>query len=102
MFTPFPFPHAQISIFGILFIIIYIPFLMVQITSETWLGASLTFFTVLCLAGLHEVARDLENPFRNVPNEIPLCTLMAMYNEAIVSACTGYHPDHYWKVDKKI
>ena len=71
--------------------VVYVPFLMDQYTEEEWVGASLTFFTVLCLAGLHEVARELENPFRNVPNDIPLCTLLAMYNEALVTMCTGYH-----------
>ena len=99
MFIPFPFPHAQISSFCIFVMVVYVPFLMDQYTEEEWVGASLTFFTVLCLAGLHEVARELENPFRNVPNDIPLCTLLAMYNEALVTMCSGYHPDHYWSPD---
>jgi len=96
MFTPFPFPHAQISALSILVITVYVPFLMDQFTDEMWVGVSLTFLTVLCLAGLHEVARVLENPFRNVPNDVPLCTLLATYNEALISVCSGYHPDHYW------
>jgi len=102
MFIPFPFPHAQISSFCIFVMVVYVPFLMDQYTEEEWVGASLTFFTVLCLAGLHEVARELENPFRNVPNDIPLCTLLAMHNEALVTMCTGYHPDHYWSPDTAI
>jgi len=96
MYIPFPFPHAQISALSILIIVVFVPFLMDQYTSVTWVGVSLTFFTVLCLSGLHEVARELENPFRNVPNDIPLCTLLAMYSEALISVCSGYHPDHYF------
>ena len=47
-------------------------------------------------AGLHEVARELENPFRNAPNDVPLCTLLAFYNEALITTFAGFHPDAYW------
>jgi len=98
MYIPFPFPHAQISAFAIFVMIVYVPFMMEQYTEQNWADASLTFFTVLCLSGLHQVAVELENPFRNVPNDIPLCTLLAQYNESLVTMCMGYHPDHYWSV----
>jgi hypothetical protein len=42
------------------------------------------------------VARELENPFRNVPNELPIVTLMAEFNEALVTMYAGYHPDFFW------
>jgi hypothetical protein len=61
----------------------------------------LTFFTVTALAGIHEVARELENPFRNIPNELPLVTLQAQYNEALLTIYSGYHPDSYWKEEAK-
>jgi predicted membrane chloride channel (bestrophin family) len=96
MFVPFPFVHAQLSVLFIVVLIPIIPFLMVQWTGESWLGAVLTFFTVLCLAGVNEVARELENPFRNVPNELPLVTFMAQYNEALITMYAGYHPDFFW------
>ena len=48
------------------------------------------------LSGIHEVARELENPFRNVPNEIPVVTLQAQFNEALVTMYAGYHPDAFW------
>merc|ERR1712238_293858 len=53
-----------------------------------------------CLAGLHETSRELENPFRNIPNEIPLTTLQAMFNESLLTVYSGYHPDHYWNGDE--
>jgi predicted membrane chloride channel (bestrophin family) len=100
MFIPFPFPHAQLSVLFIVVLIPCVPFLMDQYVEEAWLAASLTFFTVLCLSGIHEVARDLENPFRNVPNEIPLVTMLAQYNEALVTMYSGWHPDHFWDGEK--
>ena len=61
MFIPFPFAHAQLSVFYVLVMIGAVPFLMDQYTSEKWLGACLTFFTVTCLAALHEVSRELDH-----------------------------------------
>lgn len=69
---------------------------MDQYCEDTWLGGILTFLTVTALSGVHEVARELENPFRNVPNEIPLATLMAEANEALITMYAGYHPDFFW------
>lgn len=103
MFIPFPFPHAQISAVFIVVMIVAVPFMMHQYANEKWLGSILTFLLVVCLSGLHEVARELENPYRNIPNEIPLCTLLAQYNEALISMCSGYHPDAFWadEVDRQ-
>jgi polyhydroxyalkanoate synthesis regulator phasin len=52
---------------------------------------------VTCLSGIHEVARELENPFRQVPNELPLVTFQAQFNEALITMFSGYHPDSFWE-----
>lgn len=96
MFIPFPFPHAQLSAIFILVMVLTVPFMMNQFVNAQWLGGSLCFLLVTCLSGLHEVGRELENPFKNTPNDVPLCTLLAMYNEALLSMCSGFHPDGYW------
>ena len=96
MYIPFPFPHAQLSIFFTAVMVFAVPFMLDQYAESVWLGSFLTFLTVTCLVGLHEVARELENPYRNYPNELPLCTLMAMYNEALVTCFGGYGPDSFW------
>lgn len=108
MYIPFPFPHAQLSVFFILAAIPIVAILMEQFSNVLWVSSLLAFLTVTCLSGIHEVARELENPFRNVPNEIPLVTLQAQFNEALVVMYAGYHPDHFWKdaaedysIDKK-
>lgn len=79
-----------------LVIIVYIPVLMLTFVTQPAMGASLNFFTVMCFAGLHEVARELENPFQNVPNDVPLNNFQAQFNEALMNMFTGYHPDSYW------
>jgi hypothetical protein len=96
MYIPFPFPSAQISVFFVITMIFAVPLMMDQYANELWLSSLLTFFTVTCLAGLHEVARELENPFRNVPNDLPVTTFQAFFNEALLTMYAGYHPDAYW------
>lgn len=100
MYTPFPFPHAQLSAFFIVIIIGAVPMLLNQYVSDYTISCLMTFLSVTCLSGLHEVARELENPFRNTPNDVPLCTFLAMYNEALITLYAGYHPDHYWDADE--
>lgn len=98
-FIPFPYPHAQITALFIFVIMFAVPLLMDEYSTDSTIGGLLTFFTVVCLAGAHEVARELENPFRNTPNDIPLVTLQAQFNEALITLYSGYHPDHYWDAD---
>jgi predicted membrane chloride channel (bestrophin family) len=98
-FIPFPFPHAQLSVVYVLVTVPAVAFLMDQYTEKLWVGCILTFLTVTALAGIHEVARELENPFRNVPNELPLVTMQAQFNEALLTMYAGFHPDNFWKED---
>ena len=100
MFIPFPFPHAQLTAIFTSVLVVVVPILMSEYTTLPWLGAVFSFLTVMCLSGLHEVARELENPFRNIPNDLPLCTLLAQFNEAVITMYSGYHPDHFWDADK--
>merc|ERR1712194_290058 len=81
-------------------LMIFIPLMVVEYTKTFWVGFILSFLVITCINGFLEVARELENPFRNFPNDIPLCTLLAMYNESIISMCSGFHPDHYWNTNK--
>ena len=48
-----------------------------------------------------QVARELENPFQNVPNDVPLNNFQAQYNESLLQMFTGYHPDAHWEVVEK-
>ena len=101
MFIPFPFPDAQLSAFFVWVILVVIPTVLTQYTLETWLGALLTFLSVTCITGLHEVAREFKNPFRNIPNDIPIVTIQAQTNEAIIRMFSGYHTDAFWDPKQK-
>jgi Bestrophin, RFP-TM, chloride channel len=95
---PFPFPHAQITSLFVIIVVALMPVLMLSYVTNAAFGFTLNLFTVMCFVGLHEVARELENPFQNVPNDVPLNNFQAQYNEALMSMFTGYHPDAFWEV----
>lgn len=92
-FLQYPLPLAQLNAFLVFCLIIVIPFTMQQYTNTTWVGITLVFITVTLFVAMQEVACGLENPFINFPNDVPLRTLLAMHNEALIQMCSGYHPD---------
>jgi hypothetical protein len=95
-YIPFPFPHAQLTTLFVLVILGFIPLLMLTYVDDAFFGFVWNWLTVMCFTGLHEVARELENPFQNVPNEIPLNNFQAQFNEGLMVMFFGYHPDAYW------
>jgi hypothetical protein len=48
---------------------------------------------------MHEVARELSNPYNTVPNDLPLNNFQAQFNEALVTMYAGFHPDS-WKKEE--
>ena len=53
------------------------------------LASFLTFITVLAYYGVHEVARDLEDPFirtHGAPNELPCVTLQNVFNRRALAS----------------
>lgn len=51
--------------------------------------------------GLWLVANELEDPFRNVPNDIPLNNFQVQFNEALVCMFAGFHPEAWWDIDER-
>lgn len=96
--NPFPFVHAQLTSFFVLMVVGLLPILMLNYVPNFALGLFLNLITVMCFTGLHEVARELELPFKNAPNDIPLNNYQGQLNEALLTTFLGYHPDSYFDV----
>ena len=97
-YIPFPFPHGQMTAVFSFTILFIFPILFQSYVNELWFACFMNTLTVLCFLGLHEVARELENPFHNIPNDLPLTTFQAQINEALVTMYAGYHPDAHWTI----
>jgi Bestrophin, RFP-TM, chloride channel len=97
-YISYPFVGAQITAFFSLAIIFIFPFLFTNFVTNLKFACVLNFFSLLAFLGIHEVARELESPFQNVPNDLPLTTFQAHLNETLVTLYAGYHPDSWWNV----
>ena len=71
---------------------------MLTYVTNVVFGFVMNLCCVTCFTGLHEVARELEQPFQNVPNDIPLNNFQAQFNEGLMVMFFGFHPDAYWRV----
>jgi len=91
-FIPFPFPHAQLASMFVCISSVLIPTLMLSKT-EFYMGLSLNFAAIVIIAGINEVAKELESPFQSIPNDIPLNLFQEQFNEALITTFSGYHPD---------
>ena len=89
------------SSFFVNFTWILVPLLMNQYITSYWLGIVVSFASVMCLQSIDEVGKELENPFRNIPNELPVVTYQAEYNEALLTMYSGFHPDSFWKPSRE-
>lgn len=100
-YNPFPFPHAQMTTFFTLAVLFIFPLLYYSFVNNLAFACTMNFVTVLCFLGIHSVARELEDPFKNVPNDLPLTTFQAQFNEALVTIYAGFHPDSWWEVENE-
>lgn len=95
-FIPFPFPHTQLTTFYVTILTIYLPILMLTFIRELWVSAVMNFFCVGVFLGIWFVSIELEDPFRNVPNDLPLNNMQAQFNEALLVMFAGFHPESWW------
>ena len=92
-YIPFPFPHAQMTSLFVVLLLGVFPILYVGYVNQLALACVLNFTTVLCFTGIHEVARELSNPYHTIPNDLPLNRFHVEFNESLRSLLNGYHPD---------
>jgi len=71
-YIPFPYPHGQLTAFFSFVMIFFFPILYLTFVCNRALMYMMNFTTSLCFLGLHQVALELENPFSNPPNDMPL------------------------------
>lgn len=97
-YVPSPFPEGQMSSIFVFIVLFIFPVVFQSYVKILWFGCFMNTLTVLCFLGLHEVARELEDPFHNIPNDLPLTTFQAQMNEALVTMYAGFHPDAHWTI----
>jgi len=71
---------------------------MLTFVPDRVVAAILNFLTAGVFVGLWHVSNELEDPFRNVPNDLPLNRFQAEFNEALLVMFAGFHPEAWWDI----
>ncbi len=93
--TPFPFPWAQLIIVVLVVWQALIPLTVIVSYDDRPLGVVMAMAATWVLWALNEVAREIEDPFTQEPNDIPLARLQYQFNQRLlaVAASGGGHGD---------
>ena len=81
--VPFPFPYAQLLAIMKVYFILTVPIAVVAFTDEPGFAIFMSFFTSFIFVSLNEVAIELEDPFGNDANDLPLQSMLKSFNRAL-------------------
>ncbi|KAF4656471.1 Zinc finger, RAN-binding domain containing 2 [Perkinsus olseni] len=86
--VPFPFPFAQMVSLLLLIFLFMCPIMVVKMTEGAALSPILSFFCLLGYWGLNEIAVELENPFGDDDNDLPLETIHTEFVDSLHTCAT--------------
>mmetsp|Transcript_60323 Transcript_60323/g.143703 ORF Transcript_60323/g.143703 Transcript_60323/m.143703 type:complete len:659 (-) Transcript_60323:229-2205(-) len=69
---PFPFPYTQMNLVLVYIYMCITPLVISTWGMEPWLAAVFTVFSCVCMVGLDLIASELENPFGDDDNDLPV------------------------------
>lgn len=81
--VPYPYPLAQMMTMLMYAFVGLMPIIIEKFTKSLMLTPALSFLIILCYWGLNRVAREMENPFGEDPNDLPLHDFCASFNDNI-------------------
>jgi predicted membrane chloride channel (bestrophin family) len=96
--TPFPFPFAQILALLLSVFCVICPIIVAQMTSGVVMPPILTFFAILSYWGLNQIAVELEAPFGDDDNDLPLLDMHRFFVEAVEEAYMATQRPNSWSV----
>merc|ERR1719498_613105 len=94
--TPFPFPFAQILALLLSVFCVVCPIIVVQMTSGYILPPILSFCAILSYWGLNQIAVELENPFGDDDNDLPLIDMHRFFVDAVEEAYIAQPRQNTW------
>lgn len=93
---PFPFPYTQLNVLLTQVYVFVTPLVICTWRTWPWVCAVFTFFAVACTMCLDIIAAELENPFGDDPNDLPMAGLqgdMNMFLTMQLNPATTSPPD---------
>jgi predicted membrane chloride channel (bestrophin family) len=83
-FVPFPFPYAQLLAIMKTYFVLTVPLAVSCFTDEAWFAVVMSACSCVLFVSLNEVAIELEDPFGNDANDLPLRQMHNTFNKALV------------------
>jgi len=81
---PFPFPYAQMNVVLIIFYMLLTPVVVSFQTTRPWISGVYTLISVTCMVGIDVIATELENPFGDDPNDLPMRNMQLAMNRNLI------------------
>ena len=86
--VPFPFPFTQMVTMLLVVFMVVCPLMVSQFTKSLILSPILTFFIMTGYWGLNEICAELENPYGEDANDIPL---LLMHKDFCTTIVMSFH-----------
>ncbi|KAF4697953.1 Zinc finger, RAN-binding domain containing 2, partial [Perkinsus olseni] len=86
--VPFPFPFAQMLALLLVVFLLILPMMVLRMTQSAALSPILSFFCLLGYWGLNEIAVELENPFGDDDNDLPLEAIHTEFVDSLHTCAT--------------
>jgi len=100
--VPFPFPFVQMVSVLLVAFVVGAPVVIAQWTAwdsgRYFMSGSITFFVVLGYWGLNEICAELENPFGDDPNDLPLVGIHHEFVEALAETLRITPPEAFLRL----
>jgi len=81
---PFPFPYTQLNLLLIQVYMVMTPLVISTWRTHAWMCCLFTFISVTCMVGLDLIASELENPFGDDPNDLPVLDMQCDMNKVLI------------------
>jgi len=97
--TRFPFPYAQIISLMLVLLAVVTPFIMSVLLPYRLWSVIATFVPVFCSFGINYIAGELEMPFGDDSNDLPLAKFQEEMNSSLLMLIHDF-TDHVPKIDE--
>jgi len=92
---PFPFPFTQMVTMLLMVMMIVCPLMVAQLTKSLVLSPLLTLFIMTAYWGLNEICAELENPYGEDANDIPIVLMHKDFCTVIDELRSSRYPSLY-------
>jgi len=81
--VPVPLPYSQLSIAMLCIYSLVMPYFSIKMTNHWYLSALMSFLMIASMCAVHLIAVEIEQPFQDDPNDLPMHEIHDRMNECL-------------------